>query len=184
MTITIRRASPKDAAAVAQLMADPAVYPGLLQMPYASEERWHTMLSESQAAGKLDLLLVAESNGELVGQAGLAIQAFEEALKGNPDSVPVLNGLAVAYDRLGRGEVSQRYLDRALTLDPDSVVTLNNLAYLNLVQGNTAVAQAYAERANTLINSEPQVLVMWPPNAVHASFRKPGLFTAAVPMMM
>ena len=71
MTITIRRASPKDAAAVAQLMADPAVYPGLLQMPYASEERWHTMLSESQAAGKPDLLLVAESNGELVGQAGL-----------------------------------------------------------------------------------------------------------------
>jgi Flp pilus assembly protein TadD len=50
------------------------------------------------------------------GKAGLAIQAFEEALKANPDSVPVLNGLAVAYDRLGRGDVSQRYLDRALTL--------------------------------------------------------------------
>ena len=82
-----------------------------------------------------------------LGQAGLAIQAFEDALKNNPNSVPVLNGLAVAYDRLGRGDVSQRYLDRALTLDPNSVVTLNNLAYLNLVQGNTAVAQAYAERA-------------------------------------
>jgi putative acetyltransferase len=40
-------------------------------MPYASEERWHTMLSESQAAGKPDLRLVAESSGELVGQAGL-----------------------------------------------------------------------------------------------------------------
>lgn len=81
------------------------------------------------------------------GQAGLAIQAFEEALKANPNSVSVLNGLAIAYDRLGRGDVSQRYLDRALTLDPNSAVTLNNLAYLNLVQGNTAVAHAYAERA-------------------------------------
>src|SRR5215510_16417117 len=78
---------------------------------------------------------------------GLAVAAFEEALKEHPDSVPALNGLAVAYDRLGRADVAQRYLDRALTLDPESPVTLNNLAYLNLVQGNTAVAQAYAERA-------------------------------------
>jgi Tfp pilus assembly protein PilF len=78
---------------------------------------------------------------------GLAVAAFEEALKANPDSVPALNGLAVAYDRLGRADVAQRYLDRALMLDANSAVTLNNLAYLNLVQGNTAVALAYAERA-------------------------------------
>src|SRR6185503_20184434 len=81
------------------------------------------------------------------GQAGLAIQAFEEALKTNPNSVPVLNGLAIAYDRLGRGDVSQRYLDRALTLDPDSVVTLNKLAYLPPVPSNTALATAYADSA-------------------------------------
>jgi len=71
MTLSIRRASPKDAAAMARLMADPAVYPDLLQMPYANEERWQAMLGESLAPGKQDLLLVAEVNGELVGQAGL-----------------------------------------------------------------------------------------------------------------
>jgi Tfp pilus assembly protein PilF len=82
-----------------------------------------------------------------LGSAGLAVSAFEEALKENPDSVPALNGIAVAYDRLGRTDVAQRYLDHALALDSGSPVTLNNLAYLNLVQGNTAVAQAYADRA-------------------------------------
>ena len=46
MTLSIRRASPKDAAAIARLMADPAVYPDLLQMPYAMatirDSKWGT----------------------------------------------------------------------------------------------------------------------------------------------
>lgn len=71
MTITIRRASIKDAAAFARMMADPAVYPGLLQMPYASEERWAAMLGEAQAAGTPDVHLVAERGGEVIGSAGL-----------------------------------------------------------------------------------------------------------------
>ena len=81
------------------------------------------------------------------GNPGLAIDAFQAALRQDPDSVLALNGIAVAYDRLGRAEVAQRFLDHALTVDANSAVTLNNLAYLNLVQGNTAVALAYAERA-------------------------------------
>lgn len=36
MTLGIRRARPNDAAAFARIMGDPAVYPGLLQMPHAS----------------------------------------------------------------------------------------------------------------------------------------------------
>jgi len=71
MTITIRRAATHDAAAFARMMADPAVYPALLQMPYASEERWAAMLSDSVAPGKPDLHLVAERDGEVVGSAGL-----------------------------------------------------------------------------------------------------------------
>src|SRR5262245_32171691 len=50
---------------------------------------------------------------------GLAVAAFQEALEANPDSVAALNGLAIAYDRLGRADVAQRYLDRALALDQD-----------------------------------------------------------------
>ncbi len=60
------------------------------------------------------------------GSAGLAVDAFQTALKDEPDSVPILNGLAVAYDRLGRADVSQRFLDRALSVDPNSAVTLSD----------------------------------------------------------
>jgi len=71
MTITIRRASPKDAAAYARIMSDPAVYPGLMQLPYASEDLWRARLADSCDPGKPDLLLVAELNGEVVGTSGL-----------------------------------------------------------------------------------------------------------------
>lgn len=69
--LTIRRATPKDAAAITRIMGDPAVYPGLLQMPYADEERQRAWLAEMGAAGKADLALVAERGGTVVGSAGL-----------------------------------------------------------------------------------------------------------------
>lgn len=71
MTLTIRRAGPRDAAAFARIMGDPAVYAGVLQPPYADEEVWRARLAENQAPGKTDLVLVAERDGEVVGNAGL-----------------------------------------------------------------------------------------------------------------
>ena len=71
MTIAIRKSSTKDAAAMARIMGDPAVYPGLMQMPYADEDTWRTRLAENAQPGKTDLLLMAEINGEVVGSAGL-----------------------------------------------------------------------------------------------------------------
>ena len=71
MTITIRRVTTKDAAALAKLMSDPAVYGGLLQLPYPTEERWAAQLAGSGAADKADLSLVAEQGGEVVASAGL-----------------------------------------------------------------------------------------------------------------
>ena len=70
-TITVRRARVDDAAALAAIMDDPAVYPGLMQMPHASEELQRARLADSLAPGKADLLLVAERGGELVGSAGM-----------------------------------------------------------------------------------------------------------------
>ena len=69
--ITIRRAASTDAAALAQLMSDPAVFGGLLQLPYPSEEMWQARLSGGAAPGKPDLFLVAERDGAIVGSAGL-----------------------------------------------------------------------------------------------------------------
>jgi L-phenylalanine/L-methionine N-acetyltransferase len=71
MTITIRRVTTKDAAALAKLMSDPAVYGGLLQVPYPTEERWAAQLAGTGAADKADLALVAELNDEVVASAGL-----------------------------------------------------------------------------------------------------------------
>jgi putative acetyltransferase len=71
MTITVRRTTTKDAAAIARIMGDPAVYPGLMQLPHTSEEVWTARLAEACKPGKVDLLLVAELNGEMVGSSGL-----------------------------------------------------------------------------------------------------------------
>ncbi len=71
MTIAIRRARLDDAAAIAAMMDDPAVYAGLMQMPYASAEAHRARLTDSLAPGKVDLLLVAEMNGKVVGGSGL-----------------------------------------------------------------------------------------------------------------
>jgi putative acetyltransferase len=71
MTITVRRAGPKDAAAFARIMGDPGVYPGLMQLPYPSEDVWRNRLAENDQPGKTDLALVGELNGDVVGSAGL-----------------------------------------------------------------------------------------------------------------
>ena len=69
--IQIRRARASDAEGMARLMGDPAVLGQLLQLPYPSVEAWRTRLAEREQAGRTDLLLVAEADGGLVGNAGL-----------------------------------------------------------------------------------------------------------------
>ncbi|MEO8135605.1 MAG: GNAT family N-acetyltransferase [Betaproteobacteria bacterium] len=71
MTITIRRANPKDAAAYARMMSEADVYANLLQMPFADEDAWRQRLTESCAPGKMDISLVAEIDADVVGSAGL-----------------------------------------------------------------------------------------------------------------
>jgi putative acetyltransferase len=71
MSIAIRRATPKDAAAYARLMSHPEIFPNLMQLPYNDEEQWRARLTETCAPGKPDLPLVAELHGEVVGNSGL-----------------------------------------------------------------------------------------------------------------
>jgi len=69
--IHVRRATPKDAAAYARIMGHPEVLANLMQLPYTSEDIWRARLAELDQPGKIDLPLVAELNGEVVGSAGL-----------------------------------------------------------------------------------------------------------------
>ncbi len=71
MSITIRRVEQRDAAALAKTMGDPDVFPGLLQVPYPTEERWRQRLAEHALPTNTDLFVVAELAGEVVGNAGL-----------------------------------------------------------------------------------------------------------------
>lgn len=71
LPITLRRATSQDAVAFTRILADPSVYPGTLQLPYPSEERWKAWLADLQQPGKPDILLLAERGGEVVGSAGL-----------------------------------------------------------------------------------------------------------------
>jgi len=71
MTLILRRARPSDAAALAEQLAAPEVFPGLLQVPHANVELWQQRLNTPPVAGSPDLLLVAEIDGQVVGSAGL-----------------------------------------------------------------------------------------------------------------
>jgi putative acetyltransferase len=70
-TITIRRATTKDAAAFARIMGDPEVLANLMQLPYPTEEIWQARIADNNAAGRTDLSLVAERDNVVVGSAGL-----------------------------------------------------------------------------------------------------------------
>lgn len=67
----VRKARVADAEAFARMMADPGVYPQLLQMPYGDADLWRQRLTEMCSTGKGDLLLVVETEGQVVGAAGL-----------------------------------------------------------------------------------------------------------------
>src|SRR5476649_2321754 len=70
-SLLVRKIRVDDAEAFARILSDPAVYPQLLQMPYGNADLWRARLADLCAPGRLDLLLVAVADGEVVGGAGL-----------------------------------------------------------------------------------------------------------------
>jgi putative acetyltransferase len=98
MTITIRRATPKDAAAYARFMSHPDVFATLLQMPFTDEETWRSRLTDSCAPGKADLPLAAELHGEVVGSAGLHPVGISQRRRH-----AMTLGLSVAPEAQGQG---------------------------------------------------------------------------------
>lgn len=69
--LTLRRATPADAPEFVRITAHPDVQPNLLQLPYASVERWRQVLADNDLPGRSDMVLVAERDGRLLGSAGL-----------------------------------------------------------------------------------------------------------------
>ena len=96
--IVIRRPRLADAAAVAATMADPRVQPGLLQMPYGTEEFWRKRIEEMPVGSNVhELFIVAECGGKVVGNAGLT------AVHGARRRHVVGLGMSVAHEVQGQG---------------------------------------------------------------------------------
>lgn len=108
--IEFRRAELRDAEAIAQLMADPAVFAGLLQLPYPGVDAWRKRL-ESRAHEQDNLHLLAIADGAVIGSAGLHSMAWTPRRK----HVTGL-GISVAAAWQGKGvgdELMRRLLEWA-----------------------------------------------------------------------
>lgn len=64
------------------------------------------------------------------GNTGLAIEAFTRAVRTGEAPAPAMNGLGVAYARIGRFDLAQRYFQRAAEIDPADSRYQTNLARL------------------------------------------------------
>ncbi|MFM5885207.1 MAG: tetratricopeptide repeat protein [Novosphingobium sp.] len=64
------------------------------------------------------------------GSTGLAIEAFRRAVTSGEAPAPAFNGLGVAYARVGRFDLAQRYFERAAQIDPANGRYQANLARL------------------------------------------------------
>ncbi|MFM2399714.1 MAG: hypothetical protein RL341_1871 [Pseudomonadota bacterium] len=98
MPITVRRARSTDAAAIAHMSQEPAVFGGLLQLPYTTEEIWRERIERSSKDGSADIMLVAELDGVVAGNAGLhgaAPQVRRRHVMGL--------GISVALEHQGKG---------------------------------------------------------------------------------
>lgn len=70
-SLRLRRAVPQDAAQLAQLAADDAVYPHTVGLPHADAAAWQARLSHPGEPLDGDLRLVAEQGGQVLGCVSL-----------------------------------------------------------------------------------------------------------------
>lgn len=71
VTLMIRRPTVADVPDILAGVSRPEVYAGLLQMPYPSEALWRQRIEDMAKGPQTELMLVAETNGRVVGIAGL-----------------------------------------------------------------------------------------------------------------
>lgn len=96
--VVVRRAEARDAEALCATFGAPKVMAGTLQLPMPTAEFWRKRIADAQPE---DYFLVAEVNGEVVGNAGL--HAARGARRRHVGAV----GMSVRDDWHGRGVGSE-----------------------------------------------------------------------------
>lgn len=116
------------------------------------------------------------------GLDALAIESFRAELRQNPDSADAFNGLAVAYGRIGRDDLAQRYFETALAKDPANVRAQTNLAKLT---GGEVPAVQLAAIETEVDRIEPVALTFVdnaePVSRLIDNFELPALATVQLP---
>ena len=96
---------------------------------------------------------VAVGEAELgIGNVALAMETFRKAIRENPADTRALTGLALAYQRMGRLDLSRKWLETALATAPDSPQLLNDLADVLDQQGERD--QAALARVEASVNAK------------------------------
>jgi Tetratricopeptide repeat len=81
-----------------------------------------------------------------LGQNADAISAFRAALRNQAESAEANNGLAIAYDRIGRTDLAQRYFELAVAGAPDTEKFRANLARHFIRNGQPALANGLLDQ--------------------------------------
>jgi L-phenylalanine/L-methionine N-acetyltransferase len=96
--IVVRRPRADDAAAMVEIMGDPQVLSGLLQLPYPTEAAWRKRIDEMPTGpSTAELFIVAERGGRVVGNAG--VHPIGHVRRHHAAGI----GMAVARDAQGQG---------------------------------------------------------------------------------
>lgn len=84
------------------------------------------------------------------GRVGLAIEAFQRALASGEPVAPALNGMGVAYARLGRSDAAKRFFEQASAMEPANEKFAANL--VNLLRSPAFAARQNRELMGQLAN--------------------------------
>jgi hypothetical protein len=98
----------------------------------------------------------------VLGQYADAISAFRAALRQETDSAEANNGLAIAYDRIGRKDLARRYFELAVAEKPEDARYRGNLARFFQNEGEPELAAGLLDVPAALATNDAPVAVVTP----------------------
>ncbi|WP_207789958.1 tetratricopeptide repeat protein, partial [Sandarakinorhabdus oryzae] len=106
-------------------------------------------LPATAVAGQDVETALSEGRSLLVaGNAAQAISAFRLALAQDNSCVAALNGIAIAYDRMGRIDLARQHFEQALSIEPDAGDIAYNLGWTLHRAGQSRAAIPWLQRAS------------------------------------
>lgn len=88
----------------------------------------HTALSAPDMSSYFDQRLADGRRHLRAGRLAAAITAYRQASYSAEHTAMAYNGLAIAYDRLGRADLARMYFEGALEREPENLAIARNLA--------------------------------------------------------